>query len=137
MVKSPPEPELPAAPAGGYFHWSRDPAVGLFAVLPLWVVYELSRLRLSPDERNGAEQWLLHAVHGLGAHVHLLLSVAFCALMVAAARRLIRHEVPWSRVAAVIALEGTVYALLLGPIAAELTLSVARDFIDRGILPRP
>lgn len=129
MAKSPPEPEPPEPSAGGYFHWSRDPAVGLFAVLPLWVVYELSRLRLSPDERNGAEQWLLHAVHGLGGHVHLLLSAAFCALMVVAARRLIRNQVPWARVAAVIALEGTVYALLLGPIAAELTLSVARGLV--------
>ena len=22
----------------GYFHWSREPAMGLFSVLPLWIV---------------------------------------------------------------------------------------------------
>lgn len=126
MAKSAPEPPPPAPAPGGYFQWSRDPAVGLFAVLPLWVVYELARLRLAPDERNGAEQWLLHAVHGLGANVHLGMSAAFCALLLVAARRLVREQVPWLRVAAVIALEGTVYALLLGPLAAELALSATR-----------
>ena len=35
--------------------WSRDPAVGLFAVLPLWLCYEVLRLTLAPEERNGAE----------------------------------------------------------------------------------
>lgn len=118
-----------AASPRRYLEWSRHPAVGLFAVLPLWVVYELLRLRLSPSERNGAELWLLHAVHRFGADAHLLLSIAFCLLMVLAARSLIRDQVPWLRVAAVIALEGTVYALLLGPVAAELTTSASRVLV--------
>lgn len=95
-------------------------------MLPLWVVYELLRLRLSPADRNGAELWLLHAVHRFGDGAHLGLSLAFCVLMLFAARALIREQVPWLRVAAVIALEGTVYALLLGPVAAELTTSATR-----------
>ena len=48
-----------APPPGGYFQWSREPAVGLFAVLPLWGLYILLRSQLSPDERNGAEVLLL------------------------------------------------------------------------------
>ena len=42
-AKATAKPAADAAPAtapGGYFHWSRDAAVGLFAVLPLWLVYE-------------------------------------------------------------------------------------------------
>ena len=43
-----------AAEPGGYFHWSRDAAVGLFAVLPLWLVYQALRAALAPEDRNGA-----------------------------------------------------------------------------------
>jgi membrane protease YdiL (CAAX protease family) len=122
-------PSAPAAAVvepGGYQHWSRDPAVGLFAVLPLWLLYEATRLRLAPAERNGAEVLLLHELHRLGDRAHLVVSVAFCCLMLYAARSLVRRDVPWLRVAAVIALEGTVYALMLGPIAEALTSSTVR-----------
>ena len=88
---------------GGYQHWSRDPAVGLFAVLPLWLLYEAARLHLAPAERNGAEVLLLHELHRLGSRAHLVLSIGFCLLLLGAARSLVRRDVPWLRVAAVIA----------------------------------
>jgi hypothetical protein len=113
-------------PPGGYFHWSRDAAVGLFAILPLWLVYEAARLRLSPDERNGAEVLLLQQVHRLGPYGHLGVTVAFGLLIAIAARSLVRRRVPWMRVSAVIALEGSVYALLLGPLAREMAASATR-----------
>jgi hypothetical protein len=131
VAKSSADP-APAAAAvafvepGGYQHWSRDPAVGLFAVLPLWLLYEAARLHLAPAERNGAEVLLLHELHRLGSRAHLVLSIGFCLLLLAAARSLVRRDVPWLRVAAVIALEGTVYALMLGPIAEALTSSAVR-----------
>lgn len=132
MAKSPAErPRAPAAAAsgpGGYFHWSRDAAVGLFAVLPLWLLYEGLRLWLSPDERNGAEHLLLEELGRLGGAGHWLLTLCFGALLLAAARSLVRREVPWARVAAVIALEGTVYALMLGPLASAMAASA------RGVL---
>ena len=110
----------PAQQQGGYFHWSRDAAVSLFAVLPLWIAYEALRLSLTPDERNGAEILLRYELGRLGESGHLLLALAFGVLVLAAARSLVRRRVPWLRVAAVIALEGTVYALMLGPMASVL-----------------
>ena len=121
-----PSPDPAELSPGGYQHWSRDPAVGLFAVLPLWLLYESLRLALAPAERNGAEILLLHELHRLGERAHLVLSIGFCLLLFAAARSLVRRDVPWLRVAAVIALEGTVYALMLGPIAEALTSSTVR-----------
>lgn len=111
---------------GGYYHWSRDPAVGLFAVLPLWLLYEGLRLTLVPAERNGAEVLLLRELQRVGPHGLIVLRVALLAAMFVAARSLVRRDVPWLRVAAVLALEGTVYGLLLGPIAGTLTTSAAR-----------
>lgn len=113
-------------PPGGYLHWSRDAAVGLFAVLPLWLVYEGARLWLSPAERNGAEDLLLQQVHRLGPYGHLGVSAAFCLLLAAAARSLVQRRVPWMRVSAAIALEGCVYALLLGPMASAMAASAIR-----------
>lgn len=120
------EPRAAAGAPGGYFHWSRDAAVGLFAVIPLWLVYEALRLLLTPAERNGAEILLLQQLGRLSGFAHLALSLGFCALLLAAARSLVRRQVPWLRVAAVIAIEGTVYALMLGPIASALTSSASR-----------
>ncbi len=119
------EPEE-ALPPGGYLHWSRDAAVGLFAILPLWLVYEAARMALSPDERNGAEVLLLQQVHRLGPYGHLAVSAAFAGLIAVAARSLVRRRVPWMRVSAVIALEGCVYALLLGPLASAMAASATR-----------
>lgn len=114
------------APGGGYLDWSRDPAVGLFAVLPLWLLYEGLRLLLTPSERNGAEMFLFREMDRLGGHGVLLLRVGFAVLALWAAWSLMRRQVPWLRVAGVLALEGTVYGLMLGPIAAAMTSSAVR-----------
>jgi membrane protease YdiL (CAAX protease family) len=95
-------------------------------VLPLWFAYEAMRLCLSPDERNGAEALLVDSLGRLGWSGLLALRVAFGGLCVLAAWSLLRRQVPWLRVAAVLALEGTVYGLLLGPAAAVLTSSAQR-----------
>ncbi|MFN3241239.1 MAG: CPBP family intramembrane glutamic endopeptidase [Planctomycetota bacterium] len=111
---------------GGYFHWSREPAVGLFAVLPLWLFYMVARWQLAPDERNGAEVLLLQQLARLGDRAHMVVSVAFALLIAAAANWLVKHKVPWARVVAVIALEGVVYGVMLGPIASAMTSSANR-----------
>ena len=97
--------------------------MGFFAVLPLWLLYEVLRLRLTPEERNGAEIMLVQAVERVGPNGHLVLSVVLCLCMLLAARSLVRRQVPWLRVAMVSALEGTVYGLLLGPLSAALASS--------------
>ena len=126
MAKSVAEPTEPAVAPSGYFVWSRDPAVGLFAVLPLWGIYEALRLSLAPADRNGAELLLLRELQRYGDKVHWVLSLSFLAMLLFAARSLERRQVPWLRVAAVIALEGTIYALMLGPMATALANSAAR-----------
>lgn len=113
-------------PRGGYFSWSREPAVGLFAVLPLWITYILLRSQLAPEERNGAEVLLLEQLSLFGSRAHLVVSVVFAFLIAAAARWLLRNKIPWTRVVAVIALEGLVYGLMLGPIASAMTSSADR-----------
>ncbi|MCB9879677.1 MAG: CPBP family intramembrane metalloprotease [Planctomycetes bacterium] len=128
MAKSKPaDPEAAvASEPGGYFHWSRMPSMGLFAVLPLWLVYVGLRWQLLPDDRNGAELWLLQEVGRLGSRAHLMMSGGFALLIVSAAVVLVRRHIPWSRVAAVIALEGIVYGVMLGPIASAMTSSANR-----------
>lgn len=100
--------------------------MGLFAVLPLWIAYIVMRWTLAPDERNGAEELLLREIGRFGEHAHLYVSAGFAVLIAFAARSLIRRKVPWSRVAAVIALEGIVYGVMLGPIASAMTSSANR-----------
>ena len=112
--------------ASGYLAWSRDPAVSLFAVLPLWILYEGLRLSLTPDEYNGAEALMTQSVGALGPLAIPLLRVAFALTVFGAAFSLWRRHIPWARVAAVIALEGTVYGLMLGPLAAVLASSSHR-----------
>lgn len=118
--------EAGAALPGGYFHWSRDPSMGLFAVLPLWLCYIVLRWQLAPDERNGAELLLLQQIGRFGGRAHLFVMAGFALLIAIAARSLVRRHVPWSRVAAVIALEGVVNGVLLGPIASAMTSSASR-----------
>ncbi len=115
-----------ASEVSGYFYWSRDPAMGLFAVLPLWLVYILLRSQLAPAERNGAEVLLLQQFARLGAHVHLAVSILLVGLITLAARSLVKRRVPWSRVLAVLALEGLVYGVMLGPVASAMTSSADR-----------
>ena len=119
--------EVAAEPRpSGYFNWSREPAMGLFAVLPLWIAYIIMRWTLAPNERNGAELLLLQQVGRLGGSAHLYVSAGFAVLIAFAARSLVKHKVPWSRVAAVVALEGIVYGVMLGPIASAMTSSANR-----------
>lgn len=119
--------EVAAKPRpSGYYNWSREPAMGLFAVLPLWIAYIVMRWTLAPNERNGAELLLLQQVGRLGPNAHLYVSAIFAVLIAFAARSLVKHKVPWSRVAAVVALEGIVYGVMLGPIASAMTSSANR-----------
>ena len=115
----------------GYFEWSRDPAVGLFAVLPLWLLYEGLRLSLTPEERNGAEALLLDTLGLLGPGATVLLRILFGATVLVAAVSIHRRHVPWTRVALVSALEGTVYGLLLGPLAGARGTGGRRGWRNR------
>ncbi|MEC7583444.1 MAG: CPBP family intramembrane glutamic endopeptidase [Planctomycetota bacterium] len=110
----------PTRSSNGYFAWSRDPAVGLFAVLPLWIAYEFLRLLLTPAERNLSEWFLLDAFRRLGPTIGLVLRVAFAVGVFVAMRSVVRRQIPWLRVSLVLVLEGTVYGLLLGPLAGAL-----------------
>lgn len=116
----------PTSAPSGYFTWSRDPAMSLFAVLPLWLLYEILRLLLAPSERNGAEALVGESLHALGPHAITMMRIIFACTVLVAAWSLHRRNVPWVRVAAVIALEGAVYGLMLGPTASALVASSHR-----------
>ena len=103
-----------------YLEWSRDPAVGLFVVAPLWGTYELLRWFLSPNERNGAEAVMSQTLRWLGPLFPLLPSFVFVLTMVIAAWSIRTRRVPWVRVGLVSMLEGSVYGLMLGPLAKAL-----------------
>lgn len=107
-----------------YLAWSRDPAVALLAVVPLWMLYELLRLNLAPEERNGAEALVTNSLLSVGPGALLFLKVLLGFCVLAAGVSVIRRDVPWVRVAAVSALEGSVYGLMLGPITQALSLFV-------------
>lgn len=126
MAKSKADRRGTTAASQGYFAWSRDPAVGLFAVLPLWLLYEGLRLLLTPAERNGAEVLLLQALHRLGPIGLNVLRVLLLVAVALAARSLVRRHIPWVRVCFVVALEGTVYGLLLGPLASAMATEFQR-----------
>lgn len=113
--KSPPEREP------GYFSWSRDPAVGLFVVMPLWLAYEALRLKYVPQQWNLAQHWMLEVLDGLPGVLLNLVRVAILIGVVLAARSIHRRHIPWLRVGLVILLEGVVYALMLGPIGEQMT----------------
>ena len=100
--------------------------MGLFSVLPLWLFYICLRWQLAPDERNGAEILLLQQFSKLGEYAHFFISAVVALMMTVAAASLVKNKVPWSRVASVIALEGVVYGVMLGPIAREMTSSADR-----------
>ncbi len=117
----------PRAAAGtGYFAWSRDPAVSLFSVLPLWLLYEGLRLLLTPEEHNGAEALMAQSIGALGPRALPLLRLTLAATVLVAAWSLWQRRIPWGRVAVVVALEGVVYGLLLGPLSTVLASSSHR-----------
>jgi membrane protease YdiL (CAAX protease family) len=110
-----------SAPPEGYFEWSRDPAVGFFVVLPLWLVYEVLRHFYVPHTMNLAEFWVKEQFYTLPPIVLDLYGISVLAGVLIAAWSLLRRDIPWLRVGMVVVLEGSVYGLMLGPIAAQLT----------------
>ncbi|MCA8944037.1 MAG: CPBP family intramembrane metalloprotease [Planctomycetes bacterium] len=117
-------PSGPPDPARGYLNWSRDPAVGLFAVLPLWLAYELLRLQLTPAERNGAAMLVTDTLSAFGPNSSTVLRATMALMILVAAWSILRRRVPWARVALVSMLEGTFYGLMLGPATGALTVFV-------------
>lgn len=109
-----------------YLQWSRDPAVGLFSVLPLWLCYEALRSTLAPHERNGVEAVVSEVLRLLPSPAVLALRLAFGVTVLAAAWSILRRDLPWLRITLVTALEGAIYALILGPLAGALTASSLR-----------
>ncbi len=124
MPKSRNEPpsDAPRPEPTGYLAWSRDPAVGLFAVLPLWLAYEGLRLGLAPDERNGAEALVTDTLGLFGPTALIVLRAVMAAAIAIAAFSILRRGLPWGRVALVSTLEGTCYGLMLGPATGALTV---------------
>ncbi|MEE2885930.1 MAG: CPBP family glutamic-type intramembrane protease [Planctomycetota bacterium] len=105
----------------GYFEWSRDPAVGLFVIMPLWLTYEVLRQFFVPRTMNLAEYWVKEQFYTLPRVVLDVYSIAVALAVAIAAWSLLRRQIPWVRVGLVVVLEGSVYGLMLGPIAAQLT----------------
>jgi hypothetical protein len=117
---------LARASGGGYLNWSRDPAVGFFSVVPLWLCYELLRLQLAPHERNLSEWYLLDVFARAGGVVTRVVQIAFLVGVFVAMRSVVRRQIPWARVGLVVILEGMVYGLLLGPLAGALAEPATR-----------
>ncbi len=111
-------------PPSGYLAWSKDPATSVFAVLPLWLLYEALRLALAPDERNGAEAMLTETLVTFGPYAMIVLRVLLAVTVLFAAVSIHARQLPWARVTLVSALEGTVYGVLLGPVTSALTLEI-------------
>lgn len=120
MAKSKAEASVAQSAPEGYFAWSKDPAVSMFAVLPLWLAYEGLRLSLAPAERNLSEWILLDLMSRQAPAVSAAIYVAMGIGLFVAMRSVIQRNVPWARVSLVVVLEGTVYGLMLGPLAAAL-----------------
>jgi len=138
VAKSKAEKEPPQSPppADGYFAWSRDPAVSLFAVVPLWLVYEGLRFSLAPSERNLSEWILLDVFARLPYAASVALNLTLGISVFLAMRRVIERNVPWARVGLVIVLEGTVYGLMLGPMAGALADPAVRYLVAGNFGPR-
>ena len=106
-----------APPLPGYLSWSRDPAVGLFCVLPLWIGYEVLRQLVVPDTMNGA-QFLIYLLPPVGLD---LLGLFFGLTVFFAGWSILKRDIPWLRVGLVAVLEGLVYGLMIGPVAGAVT----------------
>ena len=102
----------------GYLAWSKDPAVGLFVVLPLWITYEVLRLLVLPDRFNGAEFLIYHWLPPVGLS---LLTLFFGLTVLLCGWSILQRDIPWIRVGLVTVLEGLVYGLIIGPLAGVLT----------------
>ena len=89
--------------------------------MPLWMLYIALRYLFVPYETNLAEYHMFEALEYLGPVLQVVLHAAFAALVLGAAWSIQKRRVPWLRVGMVVVLEGAVYGLLLGPLAAEMT----------------
>ena len=113
-------PSAPTAASADYLQWSRDPAVALLSVVPLWLIYEGLRFDLAPAERNGAEALVSDGIAAFGPRALLVVKVLLGLTVIVAAIVVWRRKLPWARIAGVSALEGTVYGFLLGPLTQIL-----------------
>ncbi|MCA8958407.1 MAG: CPBP family intramembrane metalloprotease [Planctomycetes bacterium] len=105
----------------GYLGWSRDPAVGLFVIAPLWLCYEVLRRVYVPGEMNLAEYHLHTTLSRLPPVMAHAMHIVVALTVLVAAWSVLHRRIPWGRVGLVVLLEGTVYGLMLGPVTAELT----------------
>jgi len=78
-------------------------------------------MTLAPADRNGAEFMVSSILAGFGPMAMVVLRVLFAVTVLFAAISIHRRRLPWFRIALVTALEGIVYALVLGPLASVLT----------------
>lgn len=90
-------------------------------ILPLWLTYEVLRHFYVPNTMNLAEFWVKDQFYTLPEFVIDLYGGCVLVGVLIAAWSLLRREIPWVRVGLVVVLEGSVYGLMLGPIAAQLT----------------
>lgn len=95
--------------------------------MPLWVAYEVLRLRYAPEQMNLAEHWMLSVLDELPAFLLNTVRIGILVGVVLAAYSIRQREIPWLRVGLVIFLEGAVYALMLGPVVAQMTKHVLLD----------
>lgn len=93
-------------------------------MLPLWLLYELLRLRLTPEDRNGAALLITDTLRAFGPNSLTVLRATMALLILVAAWSILRRGVPWARVALVSMLEGTFYGLILGPVTSAMTVFV-------------
>lgn len=94
--------------------------------MPLWLTYEALRWQVAPADRNGAEDVMLRALEQLPWRGLLLLRSLLGAGLLLAAASLMRRHVPWLRVTLLVAVEGSFYGVLMGPVASLLTQHAAR-----------
>lgn len=101
--------------------------MGLFVIMPLWVVYEVLRVAYAPHQMNLAEHWMLEVLDRLPGFLLDGVRIGILIAVLVAARSIHRREIPWLRVGVVIFLEGAVYGLMLGPIGEQVTRHVLLD----------
>jgi membrane protease YdiL (CAAX protease family) len=101
--------------------------------VPLWIVYEGLRLSLVPSERNLSEWILLDVMSKLPPAAKAMINIALGICVFRAMRQVVIRDLPWARVGLVVVLEGTVYGLMLGPLAGALADPAVR-FLGSGVM---
>lgn len=95
--------------------------MGLFVVMPLWLVYEVLRVAYVPGQMNRAEFYAKETFQYLPVVVVNAFRVLMAVSVFLAARSIFKQHIPWLRVGLVVVLEGAVYGLMLGPVVSQLT----------------